>query len=67
MVLSWRRQRGALSVDHIEYLPATDVASLAQSETVAVLLPGAFYVLRETQLPPLAALREHEGTDGSGQ
>ena len=52
--------RGALSVDHIEYLAATDVASLAQSETVAVLLPGAFYVLRETQLPPLAALREHE-------
>ena len=52
--------RGALSVDHIEYLAATDVASLAQSETVAVLLPGAFYVLRETQLPPLAALREHK-------
>ena len=52
--------RGALSVDHIEYLAAADVASLAQSETVAVLLPGAFYVLRETQLPPLAALREHK-------
>jgi imidazolonepropionase len=51
--------RGALSVDHIEYLAAADVARLAQSETVAVLLPGAFYVLRETQLPPLAALREH--------
>ena len=53
-------QRGALSVDHIEYLPAADVARLAQSETVAVLLPGAFYVLQETQLPPLAALREHK-------
>ena len=52
--------RGALSVDHIEYLATADVASLAQSETVAVLLPGAFYVLRETQLPPLAALREHK-------
>jgi len=52
--------RGALSVDHIEYLAAADVASLAQHETVAVLLPGAFYVLRETQLPPLAALREHQ-------
>jgi imidazolonepropionase len=52
--------RGALSVDHIEYLAAADVTSLAQSGTVAVLLPGAFYVLRETQLPPLAALREHE-------
>jgi imidazolonepropionase len=53
-------QRGALSVDHLEYLAAADVARLAQSETVAVLLPGAFYVLRETQLPPLAALREHK-------
>jgi len=52
--------RGALSVDHIEYLAATDVARLAQAETVAVLLPGAFYVLRETRLPPLAALREHK-------
>jgi imidazolonepropionase len=52
--------RGALSVDHIEYLAAADVALLAQSETVAVLLPGAFYVLREKQLPPLAALREHK-------
>jgi imidazolonepropionase len=53
-------QRGALSVDHIEYLAAADVARLAQSETVAVLLPGAFYVLRETRLPPLAALRQHK-------
>jgi imidazolonepropionase len=52
--------RGALSVDHIEYLAAADVARLAQSGTVAVLLPGAFYVLREKQLPPLAALREHK-------
>lgn len=52
--------RGALSVDHIEYLAADDVARLAQSGSVAVLLPGAFYVLRETQLPPLAALREHK-------
>ena len=52
--------RGALSVDHIEYLAAADVASLAHGDTVAVLLPGAFYVLRETQLPPLAALLEHQ-------
>ena len=52
-------QRGALSVDHIEYLSAADAARLAQSDSVAVLLPGAFYVLRETQLPPLAALRQH--------
>jgi imidazolonepropionase len=52
-------RRGALSVDHIEYLPAADVAGLAANDCVAVLLPGAFYVLREQQLPPLAALREH--------
>ena len=51
--------RGALSVDHLEYLAAGDVAALAASGSVAVLLPGAFYVLREQQLPPLAALREH--------
>ena len=50
---------GALSVDHIEYLPAADVPALAQSDSVAVLLPGAFYVLREEQLPPLDALRQH--------
>jgi imidazolonepropionase len=52
--------RGALSVDHIEYLPASDVAHLAQNNTVAVLLPGAFYVLRETRLPPIEALRKHQ-------
>lgn len=52
-------RRGALSVDHVEYLAATDVATLAENNCVAVLLPGAFYVLREQQLPPLAALREH--------
>ena len=51
--------RGALSVDHIEYLPAAEVPQLAQNNTVAVLLPGAFYVLRETQLPPIEALRRH--------
>jgi imidazolonepropionase len=53
-------QHGALSVDHIEYLQARDVAHLATNNCVAVLLPGAFYVLREQQLPPLAALREHD-------
>ena len=52
--------RGALSVDHIEYLPASDVPQLAEKGTVAVLLPGAFYVLRETQLPPIEALRQHQ-------
>ena len=50
--------RGALSVDHIEYLQADDVSRLNGS--VAVLLPGAFYVLRETQLPPIEALRENQ-------
>ncbi len=50
---------GALSVDHLEYLSEDDVAIIAQNECVAVLLPGAFYVLREQQLPPIAALREH--------
>ncbi len=48
---------GALSVDHLEYLTAEDVAILAQNNTVAVLLPAAFYNLRETQLPPISALR----------
>jgi len=48
----------ALSVDHIEYLKPDDVAKLSGKNTVAVLLPGAFYMLRETQLPPVKALRE---------
>ncbi len=52
-------KRGALSVDHIEYLAESDVAILAENNSVAVLLPGAFYVLRETQMPPVKALREH--------
>ena len=48
---------GALSADHLEYLDDAGVAALAASGSVAVLLPGAFYVLRETQLPPVEALR----------
>ena len=52
-------RRGALSVDHLEYLAPSDVALLAEHDCVAVLLPGAFYVLHERQLPPLQALREH--------
>ncbi len=51
--------RGALSVDHLEHLAADEAAALAESGSVAVLLPGAFYVLRETRLPPLTALRQH--------
>lgn len=50
---------GALSVDHIEYATASDVALMAKAGTVATLLPGAFYTLRETQMPPVDALREH--------
>jgi imidazolonepropionase len=49
---------GALSADHLEYLGDDGVAAMAASGTVAVLLPGAFYFLRETRLPPVSALRE---------
>jgi len=48
---------GALSADHLEYLSDDGVAAMARAGTVAVLLPGAFYFLRETKLPPVAALR----------
>ncbi|MBL9046409.1 MAG: imidazolonepropionase [Tabrizicola sp.] len=48
---------GALSADHLEYLSAGGIAAMARAGTVAVILPGAFYTLRETQLPPIAALR----------
>ncbi|EEW06376.1 imidazolonepropionase [Vibrio mimicus VM603] len=50
---------GGLSVDHIEYLDEAGVKALAQSSTVATLLPGAFYFLRETQKPPIEWLRQH--------
>lgn len=49
---------GALSADHLEYLDEAGAKSLATSCTVAVLLPGAFYALRETKLPPMQALRD---------
>lgn len=49
---------GALSVDHIEYLDQAGVDAIAASGTVAVLLPGAFYYLREKQAPPVDALRK---------
>ena len=51
---------GALSADHLEFLDQTGVEVMAESGTVAVLLPGAFYTLRETQLPPLDSLRKAE-------
>ncbi|GGE88882.1 imidazolonepropionase [Stappia taiwanensis] len=47
----------ALSADHLEYLGQDGVDAMARAGTVAVLLPGAFYTLRETQYPPVAALR----------
>jgi len=50
---------GALSADHLEYTDEDGVAALARAGSVAVLLPGAFYVLREKQAPPVAALRRH--------
>ncbi len=48
---------GALSADHLEFTGAEGVAAMAAAGTVAVILPGAFYVLRETQVPPVAAFR----------
>ncbi|TBU78824.1 imidazolonepropionase [Phytopseudomonas daroniae] len=49
----------ALSADHLEFMTEEDAIAMAESDTVAVLLPGAFYFLRETQLPPMDALRKH--------
>ena len=48
---------GALSCDHLEYLSEAGVQAMAKAGSVAVLLPGAYYFLRETQLPPIDALR----------
>jgi len=50
---------GALSCDHLEWLSEEGVSAMAQAGTVAVLLPGAFYFLRETKLPPMELLRRH--------
>ncbi len=50
---------GALSADHIEYLDEDGVKAMAEAGTVAVILPGAFYTLRETQAPPIDLLRKH--------
>ncbi len=52
-------QFGALSADHLEHASEAGIAALAKAGTVAVLLPGAFYFLRETKLPPVALLRKH--------
>lgn len=50
--------RGGLSADHVEYANAEDARALAAAGSVATLLPGAFYTLRETQMPPIAAFRQ---------
>lgn len=50
----------ALSADHLEYATEADVAAMAASGTVAVLLPGAFYLLREKQVPPVALFRQYK-------
>lgn len=50
---------GALSADHLEYCDEGDATAMAAAGTVAVILPGAFYTLRETQAPPIAAFRAH--------
>ena len=50
---------GALSADHLEHTDEAGIAAMAKSGTVAVLLPGAFYFLRETKQPPLDSIREH--------
>lgn len=52
-------QYGALSSDHVEFLTQEGVEAMASSSMTAVLLPGAFYFLRETQLPPIEFLRKH--------
>jgi imidazolonepropionase len=59
---------GALSADHLEYTDEAGVAAMAKADTVAVLLPGAFYFIRGTQKPPVDLLRKHRvriaiGTD----
>jgi imidazolonepropionase len=52
-------RHGALSADHLEYLDDAGAQAMAQAGIVAVILPGAFYTLRETQVPPIDALRRH--------
>lgn len=50
----------ALSADHLEHLDEAGVRAMAKAGTVAVLLPGAYYILRETKLPPIDLLRRHD-------
>lgn len=53
-------KHNALSVDHLEYLDEESIQAMAESNTVAVLLPAAFYFLRETKLPPVDLLRKYK-------
>jgi len=52
-------RHGALSADHLEHATDDDVRAMAEAGTVAVLLPGAYYFMRETKLPPIEAMRRH--------
>ena len=52
-------RHGALSADHLEYLDDAGARAMAEAGTIAVILPGAFYTLRETQAPPVDLLRKH--------
>lgn len=52
-------RHGALSADHLEHATDDDVGAMAEAGTVAVLLPGAYYFMRETKLPPIDAMRRH--------
>ena len=52
-------RHGALSADHLEYATDDDVRAMAAAGTVAVLLPGAYYFMHETKLPPIATMRRH--------
>lgn len=52
-------RHGALSADHLEHADEADVRAMAAAGTVAVLLPGAFYFMRETKLPPIDLFRAH--------
>ncbi len=51
---------GALSADHLEYADEDGIAAMASAGVVAVLLPGAYYVLKEPQAPPVALMRKHQ-------
>lgn len=53
-------EMGALSADHLEYLDEDSIRAMATNGTVAVLLPGAFYFIHETRVPPIAELRKHD-------